>query len=681
MPSKQLHELTARTTPALSDNIGTAAADGLSDMGRTTLTELKVALSLNNVPNIDATNPLNIDTDASNRFVTDVQIGNWNTAFGWGNHSGLYSLTSHNHDASYQALDADLTAIAALAGTSGLLRKTGANTWTLDTATYLTSYSETDPVFLAHAAANVTNIKISNWDTAFSWGDHGAEGYLTAETDPLALKITQNLADLNNAATARTNLGATTVGGNLFTLTNPSAVRFIRINADNTVTPRSAADMLTDLGAQAAGSYLVAGDIGVTVQGYDADLATWAGITPSANAQSLITAANYAAMRTLLDLEAGTDFYSIAGADAAFQPLDSDLTTIAGLTATTDNFIVSVASAWASRTPSQVKTTLALNNVENTALSTWAGTANITTLGTITTGTWSGTAIATAKGGVPAGGTTGQVLKKASNTDFDYAWDTDATGGGGVADGDKGDITVSASGATWTIDDTAVTYAKIQNISAGSRVLGRISGGAGGIEELTAQNIRTILGFTFVGEGLTILASPSAIAFIKINADNSISTRSASELRSDLGLVIGTNVQAWNAALDTWATKTAPSGTVVGTSDSQTLTNKRFTDRINDVAAGSSLTPTGDTADQCNLIPNNASTTINAPSGTPTSGQKLLLRLEASTGVTTLTWNATYRVIGVTLPATLVSGKITYVGCIWNALDTFWDVVAVTTEA
>lgn len=42
------------------------------------------------------------------------------------------------------------------------------------------------------------------------------------------------------------------------------------------------------------------------------------------------------------------------------QPLNSNLTTIAGLTATTDNFIVSVASAWASRTPTQVRTTLGL---------------------------------------------------------------------------------------------------------------------------------------------------------------------------------------------------------------------------------------------------------------------------------------------------------------------------------
>lgn len=47
--------------------------------------------------------------------------------------------------------------------------------------------------------------------------------------------------------------------------------------------------------------------------------------------------------------------------------------------------------------------------------------------------------------------------------------------------------------------------------------------------------------------------------------------------RTNLGVAIGVNVQAWDADLDTWATKTAPSGTVVGTSDSQALTNKTLT--------------------------------------------------------------------------------------------------------
>jgi hypothetical protein len=71
-------------------------------------------------------------------------------------------------------------------------------------------------------------------------------------------------------------------------------------------------------------------------QPLDGDLTTWAGLTPSANAQSLVTAANYAAMRTLLDLEAGTDFYSIAAANAAFQPLDGELTALAGLSSAAD---------------------------------------------------------------------------------------------------------------------------------------------------------------------------------------------------------------------------------------------------------------------------------------------------------------------------------------------------------
>lgn len=121
-------------------------------------------------------------------------------------------------------------------------------------------------------------------------------------------------------------------------------------------------------------------DIGSTVQAYDAQLDTWAGLTPSANAQSLVTSANYAAMRGLLDLEAGTDFYSVSGANAAFQPIDADLTTIAGLTATTDNFMVATANAWASRTPTQARTQLGLGTLA-TQSGTFSGTSSGTNTG------------------------------------------------------------------------------------------------------------------------------------------------------------------------------------------------------------------------------------------------------------------------------------------------------------
>jgi hypothetical protein len=62
-----------------------------------------------------------------------------------------------------------------------------------------------------------------------------------------------------------------------------------------------------------------------------------------------------------------------------------------------------------------------------------------------------------------------------------------AGGGGSISDGDKGDITVSNSGATWSVDagaistakiaDDAVTFAKLQNIT-GPTLIGR-SGSAG----------------------------------------------------------------------------------------------------------------------------------------------------------------------------------------------------------
>lgn len=70
----------------------------------------------------------------------------------------------------------------------------------------------------------------------------------------------------------------------------------------------------------------------------------------------------------------------------------------------------------------------------------------------------------------------------------------DALSGAGVADGDKGDVTVSSSGTVWTIDNDVVTYAKMQNISAQYRLLGRSTAGAGDTEEIaTSAFILTLL--------------------------------------------------------------------------------------------------------------------------------------------------------------------------------------------
>jgi hypothetical protein len=61
-------------------------------------------------------------------------------------------------------------------------------------------------------------------------------------------------------------------------------------------------------------------------------------------------------------LSAQTDLQSALDAR---QPLDSDLTTIAGLTATTDSFMQAKAGEWAARTIAQVKTDLGLTGTNS----------------------------------------------------------------------------------------------------------------------------------------------------------------------------------------------------------------------------------------------------------------------------------------------------------------------------
>ena len=175
------------------------------------------------------------------------------------------------------------------------------------------------------------------------------------------------------------------------------------------------------------------------------------------------------------------------------------------------------------------------------------------------------------------------------------------------------------------------------------------------------------------------ITAPTDGTYLKYNTSGGFSWASAGGTTTN-ALTIGTGLSgtSFNGSA---AVTIAIDSTVATLTGSQTLTNKRIDPRVTSAASASSLTPSVATADIYAYTALAANLTINAPTGTPVDGDKLIFRLLDNGTSRTLTWDATYTVIGVTLPTATTISKTTYVGCIYNANNTRWDVIAVATQA
>jgi hypothetical protein len=111
-------------------------------------------------------------------------------------------------------------------------------------------------------------------------------------------------------------------------------------------------------------------------------------------------------------------------------------------------------------------------------------------------------------------------------------------------------------------------------------------------------------------------------------------------------------------------------GAIVGLINPRTVTT----------TSNASLTPNIAVYDQYNYTALATALTINAPTGSPVDGNKMLFRIIDSGSSQTLTWNATYTAIGVTLPTATTASKMSYIGCVYNSTNTRWDVIAVSTQ-
>lgn len=220
---------------------------------------------------------------------------------------------------------------------------------------------------------------------------------------------------------------------------------------------------------------------------------------------------------TLGDIRYGSGTNTIAA-------LSGNTTTTKMFLSQTGNGSISAVPAWSAVSKSDV----GLGNVENTALSTWAGSTNITTLGTVATGTWNATAIGISKGGTgqTAVGTANQILGT-NNAANATEWKTISTGTAGT------DFAVVLSGAN------AIVF----NIpDAGASARGLMTTGAQTIPGLKTWS------------GGTIHTGASTVAAATINGVEA----SVSATVSTTGSIDGTNNIVYGDATSGAFTTTLP---------------------------------------------------------------------------------------------------------------------------
>lgn len=102
--------------------------------------------------------------------------------------------------------------------------------------------------------------------------------------------------------------------------------------------------------------------------------------------------------------------------------------------------------------------------------------------------------------------------------------------------------------------------------------------------------------------------------------------------------------------------------------------------RTTTITSSSTPTPNADTTDVYDITALAATATIGAPTGTPKPFQPLLLKIKDNGTSRSLNWNSIFRAVGAYLPTSTIANKLLYVGALWNATDSKWDVVATIQE-
>jgi hypothetical protein len=100
--------------------------------------------------------------------------------------------------------------------------------------------------------------------------------------------------------------------------------------------------------------------------------------------------------------------------------------------------------------------------------------------------------------------------------------------------------------------------------------------------------------------------------------------------------------------------------------------------RTASIASSATPTPNADTTDMYIMTALATAPTFGAPTGTPIQGQQMMFRIKDNGTARALAYNAIYRQgLNLVFPSTTIANKTMYIGFIYNATDTKWDLVSV----
>jgi hypothetical protein len=121
----------------------------------------------------------------------------------------------------------------------------------------------------------------------------------------------------------------------------------------------------------------------------------------------------------------------------------------------------------------------------------------------------------------------------------------------------------------------------------------------------------------------------------------------------------------------------APAGTIVGNSDTQTLTNKRITRRVVTVTQSATPAINTDNTDVVSITGLAQAITSFTMSGTPVDGDLLIIRITDNGTARAITWGTSFEASTVALPTTTVISAMLMTGFAWNTVTSKWRCIAV----